>query len=1016
MFKTRHVVLAAAFFGWLSLSPATASIPITASGETGDGSYILGAAAYTQSFDTLPASGTFTWVNHSTLPGWFAANHTGGLNTTAVTLDGTTNPGNLTLGSVGTAGSNERALFFHTQLESTPTFLGLAFENQSGQDLSSFTLAYSPEQWREVTNNRSVTVAVQYRVGATLADLHLASGWTPVPGLEFSTLNGAVSSAATLTATGVPVSVPSGASLWFRWVFANTATSAQNSHDLLAIDNVSFSANASGEDLAPVITTQPLSQSASVGDSVSFSVVATGQPAPTFQWFKGITPIPGATTSSLTIMPVALTDAADYWVTATNTVGTATSDPATLTVSENLLPPVILTQPASVTARPGQSLSLVVSAGGSAPFTYQWFKTGQSTPVGSGSVFTINSASLADSGTYTVTVSNAVSSVTSAPATIGVSEPADHAKYNLTGFATLGSGTTGGGVVAETDPAYRKCATPLEFITAIRDSNKTANAVKVIEITADLDLGWNEIDAATKALASVPIRSHATPKLHPTLIASGVSLIDMAAKSGLTIFSAYGATIKHATFNIKGTSNIIVRNLKFDEMWEWDEATKGDYDSNDWDFMVLSNGGGVKNVWVDHCTFTKAYDGIADIKKGTENVTFSWCRYIGDDGASNPNSHVRVQIALLEANRSAYPFYNFLRTNGFSQEEIIQIIQGHGKGHLMGATSKTAENNSLSGTFHHLWFENVWDRCVPRLRGGQVHNYNIFVDDSDALIARRLRDTRADAMTSTARNTLNNTYNFSPHLNGSISTEGGAILVEKSIYQDCLTPLRNNQTDVTDPTFTGKILSLDSVYIFNNANGTTTTLRGNSTDPGSPMGPFQAPVIPFSWNTADGSRPYPAPPMDDPSVLPALLAAGAGAGVITWPKENWLMTSYGNPASDDDFSSWSIRNAVSGANEDPDRDGIVNLVEFALGLNPQQASTQGLPVLVQEGDGRVFRFTRPVPLQGLTYTVKTSTDLVNWNDTLSAHLESSTASSETWIANLPNDSPKRFVTLMIEQE
>ena len=145
-------------------------------------------------------------------------------------------------------------------------------------------------------------------------------------------------------------------------------------------------------------------------------------------------------------------------------------------------------------------------------------------------------------------------------------------------------------------------------------------------------------------------------------------------------------------------------------------------------------------------------------------------------------------------------------------------------------------------TFHHQWFINPWDR-LPRLRAGNVHNYNIYVDDTLALAARRLRDAREAAMSTTSSNTLNNTYNFKPFLNGSISTEGGAMLVEKSVYIDCLTPLRNNQTDPSDPTYTGKILALDTIYQMD-----STIIRGDSTDPGNPLGPFQAPIIPFSWN------------------------------------------------------------------------------------------------------------------------------------------------------------------------
>ena len=462
--------------------------------------------------------------------------------------------------------------------------------------------------------------------------------------------------------------------------------------------------------------------------------------------------------------------------------------------------------------------------------------------------------------------------------------------FNLTGFATVGAGTTGGGIIAENDPAYAKVTTPLELANALLAANKTAGAIKVIEIMNDLDLGSIEVGAAVRALPSTPFRAHQAPKLHPRLIVTGVSLIDISPKGGLTIFSANGAAIRHATFNLKGTSNVVIRNLKFDELWEWDEATKGDYDANDWDFIDLGNGGATSNVWIDHCTFTKTYDGIVDFKAGTRNVTLSWCRYVGDDGATNARSFVRQQIAALETNRAAYPFYNFLRTNGFSVEDIVTIQQGHDKTHLLGAGALDPDNATLSATFHHQWFTNCWDRCVPRLRAGNVHNFNLYVDDTGVLAARRLRDSRAAALSTSLQNTLNNTYSFSPPINGSIATEGGSVLVERSVYLDCLWPLRNNQTDVSNPIYTGKIKAVDSLYQFHNANGTTTSVRGDSTDAGNPLGPFQAPVIPFSWN-GFVTLPY-VYVADDPATLLARLQTGAGAGVVDWPKVNWLKTTY----------------------------------------------------------------------------------------------------------------------------
>src|SRR4029079_235844 len=126
---------------------------------------------------------------------------------------------------------------------------------------------------------------------------------------------------------------------------------------------------------------------------------------------------------------------------------------------------------------------------------------------------------------------------------------------------------------------------------------------------------------------------------------------------GLTIFSANGPTIRPACFNIKSTGNTLICNLKLDELWARDESSKGDSDGNDWDFIDLGNAGTVTNIWIDPCTFTKAYDGITDIKQGSYCITISWCRYVGEDGASNTNSFVRQQISKLESNKTSYVMY-----------------------------------------------------------------------------------------------------------------------------------------------------------------------------------------------------------------------------------------------------------------------------------------------------------------------------------------------------------------------
>ena len=642
--------------------------------------------------------------------------------------------------------------------------------------------------------------------------------------------------------------------------------------------------------IPPTITSSPTNLTVASGGSAAFNVTATGSASLRYQWyFNTNTALANATNASLTLNPINTTNAGTYSVIVTNLVGAATSSVALLTV---LGPPIITAQPQSLSVTVSNDATFTVTAAGTAPLVYRWFFN-TNTPVGVNSnVFTRFNAQTNDAGIYSVIVTNNYGAVTSAFATLTISTSiVNNAQFNLVGF---GQAATGGGIIPETDPAYAKVTNALDLANAVLAFNKTGG-IKVIEIMNDLDLGWNEIGTNVQNLVSTPFTEHNPAKLHPRLLVTSVTKMDIKYKNGgLTIFSANGATIRHCTFNIKSTHNIIVRNLKFDEMWEWDETSKGGYDGNDWDYIDLANGGDVYDVWIDHCTFTKSYDGIVDFKAGSTNVTLSWCKYNGDDGATNPNSFVWQQITSLESNKNSYAFYGFLRNNGFSTTNIVTIIQGHDKTHLMGSNDKDTNNVNLSATFHHLWMHNCWDRAVPRLRAGNVHDFNNYVDDTDALAAKRLRDAVQATMSSSSSNALDNTYSFNPPLNGSISTEGGAILVEKSAYIDCLYPLRNNQTDVTDPTYTGKIMALDMIYHMDNADSTTTDFRGDSTNaPGSTyLGPAQAPVIPFSWNGFT-TLPYTyTNVMNDPAQLPAILASSAGAGVMTWAKTNWLKTAY----------------------------------------------------------------------------------------------------------------------------
>lgn len=79
---------------------------------------------------------------------------------------------------------------------------------------------------------------------------------------------------------------------------------------------------------APVITSHPAGLAASPGASATLSVVAVGGTTLSYQWYKGLAPITSATSSAYSITSAQLSDMARYWVSVSNSAGTAKSNNA----------------------------------------------------------------------------------------------------------------------------------------------------------------------------------------------------------------------------------------------------------------------------------------------------------------------------------------------------------------------------------------------------------------------------------------------------------------------------------------------------------------------------------------------------------------------------------------------------------------------------------------------------------------------------------------------------------------
>ncbi|MFM1768866.1 MAG: hypothetical protein RJA22_1395 [Verrucomicrobiota bacterium] len=202
----------------------------------------------------------------------------------------------------------------------------------------------------------------------------------------------------------------------------NVQPSDFTSYDVIVVNNSgsATSASATLSRITPVSITQaPQPQTVDPGGSANFSVSASGDGPISYQWrFRGVA-ILGANLTTFNIPEARETDAGPYDVVAFNSFSSVTSAPALLTVGTNA--PVILVQPEGATADSGKTVELRVVAAGSQPLFFQWFRNGtEALPGGTNPVLTLTNLQPPQAGSYTVVVSNALGTVTSAPAVLTV--------------------------------------------------------------------------------------------------------------------------------------------------------------------------------------------------------------------------------------------------------------------------------------------------------------------------------------------------------------------------------------------------------------------------------------------------------------------------------------------------------------------------------------------------------------------------------------------------------------------
>jgi predicted extracellular nuclease len=234
---------------------------------------------YTQNFDTLPASGSATWTNNSTIQGWYHART--GTGTTIVANDGSSNAGNLY--SYGTGTATDRALGSVGSGNAAigNLFWGVNLVNNTGSTINSLAVSYTGEQWRN-SAAAAQTVAFSYLVGSPTNTGSLAefqSAGVAVPSLDFTSPitggaagalvgnNAANRVAISFTITGL--SIPNGTEIMLRWSDPDH-TGADHG---MAIDD--FSVTPQGSIPSPNLTINDVSLNEGNAGTTSFTFTAS---------------------------------------------------------------------------------------------------------------------------------------------------------------------------------------------------------------------------------------------------------------------------------------------------------------------------------------------------------------------------------------------------------------------------------------------------------------------------------------------------------------------------------------------------------------------------------------------------------------------------------------------------------------------------------------------------------------------------------------------------------------------
>ena len=737
--------------------------------------------------------------------------------------------------------------------------------------------------------------------------------------------------------------------------------------------------------IAPAVIAQPQNQAVIAGQNTSFTVTASGTPPPTFLWqvsadggttwtnLSDSSIYSGSATANLTVTNASVSLSGEqFQCVATNAAGSATSNPATLTVNRLL----------SITTLAGSPLGSAGSADGMGGTARFWSPHGVAVN-GAGNVY------VADSGNDTIRKITAGGVVATLAGIVGVTGSTDgtssSARFNgPSGVAVDGSGNV---YVADSYNDTIRKITASGVVTTLAGSPGVSGTTDGTGSAARFN---GPAGVAVDGTGNVYVADSGNDTIRK-ITASGV-VTTLAGSPGVS--GSTDGTGSAARFNypqgvaVDGAGNVYVA------------------DGSNCTIRKITVGGVV--------TTLAGSAGVIGSADGTGSAArFNYTSGVAVDGAGN----VYVADSYNDTIRK-------ITANG-----VVTTLAGSA-----GVTGN-AEGTGIAARFHFptgvavdgLGNVYVADYYNDTIRKG------VFVPYAPAVNAQP--QNQAMTAGQNASFTVYFNGNPVPTFLWQVSADGGTTwisLSDNSIYSGSATTtltvtnatvsLNGYQFQCVATNTAGSATSNPATLTVTKGTATVTLGGLSQTYSGSALGAMATTspgglTVTFSYN---GSATVPTAP-------------GSYSVVATVSDANYQGTASGTLIIQPNFASWSSQSfttaqladaTISGPTANPAHDGVVNLLKYAFGLDPTAvAAPTGLPVASRAVGALTLSFIRRKDVADLVYTVEVSSDLVTWQSGPGCTLELSVTAldakrDQVVVSDLTplSGTTKRFIRLRVTQQ